>query len=125
MTHPASDARYKKDKVPVMKDGKPVLDDNGKPKLMDQTYCNVYGADMVNAMGGYLPRVWYNEDLTSPTKLPRTAPTISEAPRTQSSPRTLPGTSAETSRFENRYSGSRKRLPMQRSTRKSSSSFES
>jgi hypothetical protein len=64
-----SDARYKKDKVPVMKDGKPVLE-NGKPKMMDQTYCNVYGADMVNALGGYLPRVWYNEDLTSATKLP-------------------------------------------------------
>ncbi len=23
------------------------------------TYCNVYATDMVNAMGGYLPRVWY------------------------------------------------------------------
>jgi hypothetical protein len=34
-----SDARYKK---------------NG-----GTTYCNVYGTDMVNAMGGYLPRVWY------------------------------------------------------------------
>lgn len=34
-----SDARYKK---------------NG-----GTTYCNVYATDMVNAMGGYLPRVWY------------------------------------------------------------------
>ncbi|HEX8114910.1 MAG TPA: hypothetical protein VF516_44575, partial [Kofleriaceae bacterium] len=67
----ASDTRYKKDKVPVMKDGKPVLDDNGQPKLVDQTYCNVYSADMVNAMGGYLPRVWYsNDNLDSATRLP-------------------------------------------------------
>jgi hypothetical protein len=67
----ASDTRYKKDKVPVMKDGKPVLDETGQPKLVDQTYCNVYGADMVNAMGGYIPRVWYATDsLDSPTKKP-------------------------------------------------------
>lgn len=66
-----SDTRYQKDKVPVMKDGKPVLDASGQPKLVEQTYCNVYGADMVNAMGGYLPRVWYsNDNLDSPTKLP-------------------------------------------------------
>ncbi len=34
------------------------------------TYCNVYSADMVNAMGGYLPRVWYNENLEMKLKLP-------------------------------------------------------
>ncbi len=34
------------------------------------TYCNVYSTDMVNAMGGYLPRVWY-ADLDNPTKLPK------------------------------------------------------
>jgi len=34
------------------------------------TYCNVYSADMVNAMGGYLPRVWYNENLDMKLKLP-------------------------------------------------------
>jgi hypothetical protein len=33
------------------------------------TYCNVYSADMVNAMGGYLPRVWYAEDLTTKFKV--------------------------------------------------------
>lgn len=67
----ASDTRYQKDKVPVMKDGKPVLDASGQPKLVEQTYCNVYGADMVNAMGGYLPRVWYsNDNLDSATRLP-------------------------------------------------------
>jgi hypothetical protein len=65
-----SDQRYRKDKVKVMKDGKPVLDANGQPRLMDQTYCNVYGTDMVNAMGGYLPRVWYRKDLYSAAKTP-------------------------------------------------------
>jgi len=65
----ASDTRYKKDQVPVMKDGKPVLDEKGKPRFVEQTYCNVYGPDMVNAMGGYIPRVWYSNDpLDSPTK---------------------------------------------------------
>jgi hypothetical protein len=67
----ASDTRYKKDKVPLMKGGKPVLDENGQPRLVEQTYCNVYGPDMVNAMGGYIPRVWYSSDaLDSPTKKP-------------------------------------------------------
>jgi hypothetical protein len=44
-----SDGRYKKGKT--------------------DTYCNVYSADMVNAMGGYLPRVWYAEDLKSKNKV--------------------------------------------------------
>lgn len=39
-------------------------------KKTKDTYCNVYSADMVNAMGGYLPLVWYNEDLATTAKVP-------------------------------------------------------
>lgn len=53
-----SDIRYKKETV------------KGENNTeITTTFCNVYGADMVNAMGGYLPRVWYAEDLNSPVKI--------------------------------------------------------
>jgi hypothetical protein len=44
------------------------------------TYCNVYGTDMVNAMGGYLPRVWY-ADPENKTKLPKAD--LEKVPKTE------------------------------------------
>ena len=37
--------------------------DRYEPEPGGPTYCNIYAYDVISALGGYLPRVWWNDDV--------------------------------------------------------------
>ncbi|HLU11805.1 MAG TPA: hypothetical protein VK003_19170 [Oceanobacillus sp.] len=54
----------------------------GKP-----TYCNIYAYDVISALGGYLPRVWWNDDVIDRIRQGENVPAI--YPPNKNSPGTI------------------------------------